>query len=556
MKKAVLTFLFLSALSAEIINAQLPPIRYISEVFTSVDVTSDVTYGTNVDFITSKTVDIAKVTADITAIKTAMATGNPIPAAYYDPRDQSTDIKVMDLKMDVYEPTGDHLNERPVVIFIHTGIFLPPVINQSPLGEKTDSAAVELCKRLAKRGFVAISINYRLGWNPLSTDYNVRKSTLINAVYRAVHDAKQAVRYLKKDASTANTYKINTGKIALWGESSGGYVALTYATLDKVGETEISKFLQPSTRKSYIDPSLVGDINGFGGALNLYQNNGFSSDIHICISMGGAIPDTSWLETGDVPMISFQCIRDPFAPYDEQIVVVPTTLDPIVEVQGSNVFMAKANVLDNNNSYTSRTYTDPITLKARSMYGKTYDYILPTQPKITLNTNLEGHYPFLRPKGATLFQNENAPWQWWDPTGKYGRAIPDPRKPGVTAHQVGLYNNPDMSSQKGGAYLDTMLWYATPRIVYSLELFSLNEYSLEGKVELFPNPVQNKLRITVVNDVNLENVEILDITGKLILDLPLSEGQSEFSVNTLKRGIYIVKIRAREGVLTRKVIKS
>ncbi|MDO8971794.1 MAG: carboxylesterase family protein, partial [Saprospiraceae bacterium] len=56
------------------------------------------------------------------------------------------------LSMDVYEPTGDNLSARPVVILAHGGSFL--------FGDKNNMQAS--CELLAKKGYIAASIQYRL----------------------------------------------------------------------------------------------------------------------------------------------------------------------------------------------------------------------------------------------------------------------------------------------------------------------------------------------------------------------------------------------------------
>ena len=112
------TLLFLLAF-AGVAQAQ----RYTSEVFTSVNVTAEVPYATNIDFLTSDLSDPASVVADVTEIKTALATGQPIPAKFYNPFDTSSDVKVRQLTMDIYEPAGDTATSRPLAIYIHTGNF-------------------------------------------------------------------------------------------------------------------------------------------------------------------------------------------------------------------------------------------------------------------------------------------------------------------------------------------------------------------------------------------------------------------------------------------------
>jgi acetyl esterase/lipase len=47
------------------------------------------------------------------------------------------------LKMDIYAP-NDGSSNRPLIIYLHTGSFLPRYINNTPTGAKDDSATVEM----------------------------------------------------------------------------------------------------------------------------------------------------------------------------------------------------------------------------------------------------------------------------------------------------------------------------------------------------------------------------------------------------------------------------
>ncbi|MDZ7849144.1 MAG: T9SS type A sorting domain-containing protein [Owenweeksia sp.] len=561
MKNLILFFTLFSSIA---IIAQ--PQRYFDEV-AEVKITKDVEFGVNVDFLkNSDFSNQAQVGADIQDLTTLLASGSSIPQKYFDPADGSTEVKVSSLKMDIYEPAYDVITDRPVVIYIHTGNFLPPPLNGSPLGRKTDSSAIVACTKLAKRGFVAISIDYRLGWNPAAsgpTGAVVRRATLLNAVYRAIHDVKQLVRTLREDAGNTNTYGIDPDEITLYGEGSGGYVALAYATLDKQSETEISKFVYPGTMdSSYVQPSLVGDVDGLGGFLNLYTDNGQSTDINFVVNTGGALADTSWLEAGDAPMVAVQCVRDPFAPFGEGTVIVPTTQEDVVDVQGANVFMEKSNALGNNTAYTSQTYNDPITLAARSRYGNTYSYIYPPpNDQITINNNVEGLFPVLRPKGASLFQNEGAPWQWWDPNSPLATAVVDQGPPPVTAHQASLMSNPGMSPSKGRTYIDTILGYAVPRIVAALfpntniTGIELMEQSLNDIVKIYPNPANTELFVKAKNqDSEFTSVSILTITGKPVLSVNLSGGRAAVDISDLSPGVYLVEIhREAQNSIIKKI---
>ena len=65
----------------------------------------------------------------------------------------------IDLDMDIYEPAGDTITNRPVIIFIHSGAFFT--------GNNEADDVVALSIASAKRGYVAVSISYRLGLNVL-----------------------------------------------------------------------------------------------------------------------------------------------------------------------------------------------------------------------------------------------------------------------------------------------------------------------------------------------------------------------------------------------------
>ncbi len=543
------TLLFILAF-AGVAQAQ----RYTSEVFTSVNVTTDVPYATNIDFLTSDLSDPSSVVADVTEIKTALATGQPIPPKFYNPFDTASDVKVTELKMDIYEPQGDTVTDRPLAIYIHTGNFLPPGINGGINGSKNDSAAIVMCEKLAKRGFVAIAANYRLGWNPLDPNQFVRRAQLLNAVYRAIHDMKELVRVSKADASNLG---IDPNRIVLFGEGSGGYVALAYATLDKWAEVEIPKFINPATGNSFVDSNAVGNIEGLGGNLNLYADNGQSTDISMCVNMGGALADISWLEAGDPSMIAFHCVRDPFAPFGDGTVVVPTTQDDVVDVSGANVFMVKANNLGNNNAWINNTYNDPITLAARARYGVTYNYIFPAPfDTITVNS-AEGLYPVVFPLASSLFNNTGAPWQWWDPNGPIASDTLLAGPPVVTYHMAGLASNPNMSPSFGRTYQDTILGYVSPRLVEQMGLIGVDEYQLAQSIQMYPNPAKDLLNLSVSDaDLALESFEIIDNTGRLVRAGALKSGLNQINVAELDRGVYFIKLQTSAGETSQRFIKE
>lgn len=101
------------------------------------------------------------------------------------------------LQLNLARPkTGD--GPFPTVLCIHGGGF------RAGKRESYDA----LCVKLAERGYVAVTMTYRLAPK--------------HKFPAAVHDTKAAVRWLRANAAT---YKINPDKIGVTGGSAGGHLA-------------------------------------------------------------------------------------------------------------------------------------------------------------------------------------------------------------------------------------------------------------------------------------------------------------------------------------------
>lgn len=542
--------------------------RYLTEVFTpqQVVVSYDITYGTNIDFYESN-LAAGTVPAEVVELQTAVTLGTGIPAAYYDTSDASTALKVKEVQLDLYEPDQSVDTEvaRPLVVYLHTGNALPPPVNGSPNGTRKDSTAVEICNRLARRGYVAASMSYRLGWNPLASTEQERRGQLLNAIYRAIHDVRQCVRTLKEDAASSNSFRIDPDKIIVLGEGTGGYIALAHSTLDDPAELFIPKF-RPNPfdlTVSYIDTTNVGNLSGFNGNFTLYRPNGFDHNTHFCVNMGGALADTSWLAPGDVPMVAFHTVFDPYAPFTEGIVIVPTTGGPVVPVQGSNLFMELVNEYGNNNSFVTLPDGDDHTDRARALYGSSQTHGSNT---VNIRTNVEGLFPFVTPNWPAnppaplpLAYEEASPWQFWNPASPEAQTVVSAGPPPVTAHVASLFGNPNMSPAKARAYIDTIMGYMNPRIVCALDLGPCSLVGLDENgaiaqgVDVFPNPTSDRVSFTSSNAVIL-SYEVFDLNGRLVRTAQVNNNTANMDVQGLKSGAYSVQLRFKEGTVVRKLM--
>jgi acetyl esterase/lipase len=204
------------------------PLRYRDAITSSVTTTKDVTYGSAVN-------------------------------------QQGTTVS---LKLDIYRPGGDTLTSRPAVVWVHGGSFSS--------GDKTSPELVDEATTLAEKGFVNVSINYRLG---TGCSFSAPTAACLTSIIDAMHDAQAAVRFLR---ARATTYGVDPNRIAIGGTSAGAITALD------VG-------FNPN------DPGTSG-------------HPGFSSAVAGAVSLSGARV-LGAADAGDAPSLLFHGTADPLVPY-------------------------------------------------------------------------------------------------------------------------------------------------------------------------------------------------------------------------------------------------
>ena len=223
----------------------------------------------------------------------------------------------IDLDMDIYEPQGDTLTNRPLILFFHSGAFFS--------GNNELDDMVDLSIASAKRGYVAASVNYRLGLNVLSTYSGER------AVYRGMQDASAVIRYFRE---YHDLYNIDPNKIFIWGSSAGAFIGLHLAYSDDDERPE-------STFGGSNDPDL-GCIDCVG---NNYLHN---SKPNAVVSCWGAIGDLDWIEQeNNIPSIMFHGTSDLVVPHDAGLPFTINIALPLV--YGSSEIQNKLNLLEIEN---------------------------------------------------------------------------------------------------------------------------------------------------------------------------------------------------------------
>ncbi len=508
--------------------------RYLDEVFTDAQVTvlPNVAYGYNFSQYVPATM------------------GGPMVVPMY---------------ADIYMPDTavDQVASRPVVIIFHTGSFLPKGL-ASPMGDRKDSAVVEMAKRFARRGFVAVSASYRLGWLANSTNLDLRRGTNLMAVYNAVQDAKVCVRSVRASKlALGDPYRVDPSAISLIGAGSGGYITLAYATIDNYAEVASpSKFKYQAAGTGifgntvaagapYVDTARVGDWNGYGGKAvingthpvtglplvdqtqpgrNIELYKGVPHNVNMVINLGGALGDSAWMAQGDAPIVSFHSRYDFFAPYYRGMVNVPIAgaFFPVVEVAGSHTAVKMANSFGNNTVLAASTMNDAYSVKAR-----TNPYNLGAQ---------ENLYTFnMLPPNATMPFKVNAnPWDWWDGN--------DP----LSANET----NPNIKAQSL-LYIDTGMAFAMPRMAKALNAVgsSISVPEVEAvKMQLVPNPTTANALLRAFG-ANVTAVEVMDILGRPVFAATVNGTEVELPSATWAPGAYFVRVHTERGMHTAKLVR-
>ena len=195
--------------------------------------------------------------------------------------------------MDIYQPQGDTATRRPVVILAFGGSFIS--------GSRTSPDVVHICNQLARRGYVAVSIDYRTGISFGAP--NQLPDRFKEAVWRAMQDGRAAIRFFRKDAQTSNLYKIDPNYIFIGGVSAGG-----------IGACHVGYINKSSEFPGGIDTLTYGNFEGNSG------NPGYSSRPKGVINLCGAIGDLSYLsDNQQTPIVSVHGNQDPTVPYKTNV---------------------------------------------------------------------------------------------------------------------------------------------------------------------------------------------------------------------------------------------
>jgi len=173
------------------------------------------------------------------------------------------------LLLDTYAPEGDTETNRPVILLFHGGGFRPG-------NDKKQSYIVKLAKDFAMRGYVCVSINYRIRNAPRED----KKGTIGDAL----QDAMTGLSWIK---ANQQKLKIDAKKIIVGGGSAGGMLAVNFCCKDK------------SATDKWDKSGIIGMVNLWGSPDSTYM---FST-----------------IDKKDPPTITIHGTSDKLVPYENSL---------------------------------------------------------------------------------------------------------------------------------------------------------------------------------------------------------------------------------------------
>ena len=132
----------------------------------------------------------------------------------------STGIGTFKLEMDILKPRAKQLKPLPLIVFITGGGFI---------GAPKENY-IQQRLAIAEAGYIVASIEYRVAPNGVFPE--------------PLEDVKSAIRYLK---ANADTYGIDKTRVAVMGDSAGGYLAALAGTTNTMKQFDKGDYLNENS---------------------------------------------------------------------------------------------------------------------------------------------------------------------------------------------------------------------------------------------------------------------------------------------------------------------
>ncbi|MFQ5399429.1 MAG: alpha/beta hydrolase fold domain-containing protein [Anaerolineae bacterium] len=220
------------------------------------------------------------------------ATSNTQPESAFDPAKLgSTEKDVtyctmdgVELKMDLYFPTHAE-SPFPATVYVHGGGWVS--------GDKTSGVGVRDIRELTNRGYLVVSLDYRL-----APQYKFPAQ---------IEDVKCAIRQLRAHAAA---YGLDPDRIGVWGGSAGGHLVSLLGVTDENAGWDVGQYLDQSSRvQAVVDMFGPADLSLFQEDSNNLMKRAFGAETRMDAIIAAASPVT-YVTSDDSPFLILHGTED------------------------------------------------------------------------------------------------------------------------------------------------------------------------------------------------------------------------------------------------------
>jgi dienelactone hydrolase len=438
------------------------------------------------------------------------------------------DGDMQQLYADVYQPYGDTVSDRPVVIFAFGGGFVQ--------GSRNDWYVREVCEHFARSGYVCVANDYRLGIDPLEILFLQH----MRIFFRPMQDMRATVQYLKADFSElGNNYRIDTNKIFLGGASAGAISALMTEYCDK-----------PSEMEEMGDLSALDELGGFYATSGFYPN--YTWDVAAVVNVAGALINAEWIESGDVPHIGAHGDQDNIVPY-EYGPLGGGLLGGVFDLQGSYVVHQEAVAKgvcsylytmegqDHPNEGMGIEYIKSVVHRISQrayavLNDKSFccDLTVDVQPNDTLRTT--ANMGSVELNASLTNDNGNASLQWC--------SVPcaiDESSASITVEPDTSWRYLSLIATEGGCQASDLY------IVLPEELTSIDDLAGNSRISIYPIPSTGLINVSI-SEPKLLRLEVHDLKGQLVVSKSISS-YYRIDANEWSKGTYVLRLIENDEVI-------
>lgn len=135
---------------------------------------------------------------------------------------------------------------------------------------------------------------------------------------------------------------------------------------------------------------------------------------------------------------------------------------------------------------------------------------------------------------------------------------------GGTYTGTGVSGNNFNATSAGAGTFVVSYKYTDPNSCSNTATISIKVISCSGisetrgkpNVNLWPNPAQTELWVTIDGGQPLSSVDIIDLTGKKVLSSPLQTSETKLNISTLEKGVYIVRLYGMGQTINKRLVKE